>query len=204
MLRMALTRITADDVVDRAEQLIDHEGVEALSVRRLASELGVSRQIVYTHFTGMRDVLEQLHLRSGRYLTDSVLGLEAPIGSDERLVSAAHAYVSYSRLRPAMFELTFGQPVPGFVPSDETTAALRKVFRVRIVGLIEEWCDANVIEIEPKAMLDRARVYWSAVHGLVTLERAGHATPSETDDLVEALVSSLVAGWRSTTQSAAC
>lgn len=196
MLRMALPRITADDVVDLAERLIDGEGLAALSVRRLASELGVSRQVVYTHFTGMHDVFEQLHLRSGRHLTDSVLGLEAPVGSDERLVSAAHAYVSYSRLRPAMFELTFGQPVPGFIPSEETTTALRKVFRVRIVGLIEEWCDANEIEIEPKAMLDRARVYWSAVHGLVTLERAGHAAPSETDHLVENLVSSLIAGWR--------
>ena len=64
-LRTGLT--TADDVVDRAEQLVDREGVGALSVRRLASELAVSRQIVYTHFTGMHDVLEQLHLRSGRY-----------------------------------------------------------------------------------------------------------------------------------------
>lgn len=194
---MARSRISADDVVDRAEGIIDDEGVGALSVRRLASELGVSRQIVYTHFAGMHDLLEQLHLRSGRYLTESVLGLEAPVGSDDRLVSAAHAYLSYSRRRPAMFELAFGQPVPGFTPSAETTAALRKVFRVRIVGMIEGWCDVNGIEIAPRAMLDRARAYWSAIHGLVTLERAGHATPSETDHLVEELVSNLVAGWRS-------
>lgn len=197
MLRMALPRITADDVVDRAEQLIDDEGLSALSVRRLASELGVSRQIVYTHFGGMHDLLEQLHLRSGRHLTDSVLALEAPAGSDDRLMAAANAYVSYSRRRRAMFDLTFGQPVPGYVPTEETTAALQDVFRVRIVGLIEQWCEANGIDIEPRAMLDRARVYWSAIHGLVTLERAGHAAPSETDRLVENLVSSLIAGWRS-------
>ncbi|MDH5521536.1 MAG: WHG domain-containing protein, partial [Acidimicrobiia bacterium] len=57
-------------------------------------------------------------------------------------------------------------------------------------------CSSSSI-CDPAAMLDRARVYWSAVHGLVTLERAGHATPPETDNLVEDLVSSLVAGWRS-------
>lgn len=198
---MTLPKITADDVVDRAEQLIDSEGLAALSVRRLASELGVSRQVVYTHFRGMHDVLDQLHLRSGRHLTDSVAELEAPVGTDDRLLAGAHAYVSFSRQRPAMFDLTFGRPVPGYVPSAQTTAALQDVFRVQIVGLIEQWCDANGIDIKPGAMLARARVYWSAIHGLVTLERAGHAAPTETDHLVENLVSSLIAGWRSTTVS---
>ncbi len=194
---MTRTRIMADDVVDCAEQLLDDEGLDALSVRRLATELGVSRQVVYTHFAGMHDLLEQLHLRSGRHLADAVHRLQAPAGSDDRLLSAAQAYVSNARRRPAMFELTFGRPVPGYIPSAETTAALRSVFRVQIVGLIEEWFAANEIDTDKRAMLDRARVYWSAVHGLITLERAGHASKPETDHLVEKLVSDLVAGWRS-------
>lgn len=194
---MTHARLTADDVVDVAERILDTDGISALSVRRLAAELSVSRQIVYTHFGGMRDVLEQLHLRSGHYLTESVRQLPSPVGTDDRLLSGANAYVSYARHRPAMFELTFGQPVPGYVPSTETTAALQSVFRVEIVGLIREWQDANGLTVETRATIDRARVYWSAIHGLVTLERAGHATETETDQLVEELTRTFIAGWRS-------
>lgn len=189
------SKTSADDVVDVAERIVDIDGLAALSVRRLAQELGSSRQVVYTHFDGMHGVLEALHLRSGRQLAETVERLSEPIGSPARLLAGAHAYVGHARRRPAMFELTFGRPVPGYAPSDTTTAALRSVFRVHIVGLIDEWHVANRVAVDPRTTVDRARVFWSAVHGLVTLERAGHAESSETDGLVETMVEGLLAGW---------
>ncbi len=193
---VAPSKISADDVVDVAERLVDADGLGALSVRRLAGELGVSRQIVYTHFSGMHDVLNALHVRSGQQLTTSVEGLSEPSGTDERLVAAAHGYVASARERPAMFELAFGQPVPGYIPSAATTAALRAVFQEHIVGLIDEWSQANGTSLRRAAIVERTRLFWSAIHGLVTLERAGHATLDETDALIDQMIVSLMSGWR--------
>ena len=191
-------RLTADDVIDCAEALIGVDGLAALSARRVAAALGVSRQVVYTHFDGMHGILEELHLRSGRYLAQTVQHLGDVEAADRRLEAAAHAYVTYSRTRPALFELTFGAPVPDYAPSPETTAALQDVFRVEIAGLVGGWHADNGVEIDDRLLLDRTRVYWSSIHGLVTLERAGHATHSETDRLVDELTRTLLTGWRTT------
>ncbi len=196
LVGVAPPKTSADDVVDVAERIIDADGLAALSVRRVANELGASRQVVYTHFDGMHDVLEALHLRSGRQLAESVERLGEAVGSEARLLAGAHAYVGQARRRPAMFELTFGRPVPGYTPSESTTAALRSVFRVHIVGLIDEWHVANRVVVDQQTTVERARVFWSSIHGLVTLERAGHAEADETDGLVAAMVHSLLAGWQ--------
>ncbi len=127
-----------------------------------------------------------------------VVVVNMTLGSDQRLAVAAHVYVDFARRRPAMFELAFGRPVPGYRASDETTAALRLVFRTHIVGLIEEWSESNDPGATARESIDRARIWWSAIHGLVTLEQAGHGAPSETDDLINGLVSSLTSGWRAT------
>ena len=183
-------------MIDAAERALLDEGVEAVSVRRLASELGASRQVVYTHFGGMHDVFEAVHRRAGVALTASVADLTAPIGSDERIVDGAHAYVEHARQRPAVFDLMFGRPVPGYVPSEATTEELRRAFRVGVVGLVAEWARANDQDLSPRDAVARARVYWSSIHGLVTLERAGHARPDETDALIDSLMAALLAGWR--------
>ncbi len=189
-------RLTAADVVEAAERVLEDEGIGALSVRRLAAELGASRQIVYTHFSGMHDVLEAVHRRAGVHLADAVAALEPPAGTDARIAAGAHAYVAHARRRPSVFALLFGRPVPGYVPSAETAAALRSVFRVHIVGLVDEWSAANGQQLGERAAVERARVFWSSIHGLVTLERAGHAEAGETDAMVDSLTATLMAGWR--------
>lgn len=192
-------RKTADDVIAAAERVLVEDGIDALSVRRLADDLGVSRQIVYTHFNGMHDVLEALHRRAGVQLTGAVATLKPPVGSDARIQAGAHAYVEHARRRPSLFALLFGRPVPGYTPSAETTAALRAGFRVHIVGLIDEWSAANGHDLGSHEAIERARVFWSAIHGLVTLEQAGHAEPAETDGMLDSLVVTMLAGWRAQT-----
>lgn len=55
--RMPLTR---ELIVRRALSLVDREGVAALSMRRLGSELGVEAMALYRHVNGREDLLEAL------------------------------------------------------------------------------------------------------------------------------------------------
>lgn len=45
------------DIVDRAIALLDQVGLEALSMRRLAGELGVQPSALYHHFAGKQELL---------------------------------------------------------------------------------------------------------------------------------------------------
>ena len=188
------TRLTADDVVAAAQHVIATDGIDALSVRRVAGDLSVSRQVVYTHFDGMPELLDAVHRRLGLHFMASASEIDG--SGDERLVRAARVYVDYARTHPSAFGLMFEQPVRGYRPGVETTAAIRAGFGEHVVGLMRTWCDDLGQTLPERELFRRARVFWSSLHGLVTLERSGHASPVETDDLVDSLMSTLVAGWR--------
>jgi TetR/AcrR family transcriptional regulator, tetracycline repressor protein len=54
------TRLSKQVVVDRALALGDAEGVEALTIRRLATELGVTPMALYWHFRNKEELLAAL------------------------------------------------------------------------------------------------------------------------------------------------
>ena len=56
--------ITPDAVLDAAMAIIESEGVEALSMRRLAGDLGVRTPTVYWHVGGRQDILDKIIERS--------------------------------------------------------------------------------------------------------------------------------------------
>jgi len=54
------TRLTKAAVVDRALQLADADGLEALTIRKLATDLGVTPMALYWHFHSKDELLEGL------------------------------------------------------------------------------------------------------------------------------------------------
>ncbi|GAA2526793.1 TetR/AcrR family transcriptional regulator [Winogradskya humida] len=58
MARPRHTLLSRDRIVDVASKLVDAEGLEAVSVRRLATELGVAGPSLYNHFPTKADILD--------------------------------------------------------------------------------------------------------------------------------------------------
>ena len=54
------TRLTRAVVVDRALQLADADGLEALTIRKLATDLGVTPMALYWHFRSKDELLDGL------------------------------------------------------------------------------------------------------------------------------------------------
>ena len=189
---------TATELVTQAAAIVQTEGFGALSVRRLATEVDASRQVVYTHFGGMDGLLDALHMYSSDLLAHDMATLAEPPGTAENLRAAAHAYVRGARQRPALFDLTFGRPVPHFTPSAEATTHSRGIFRDHIVRLADAWLATVSPDRTEQQALTFARLFWASIHGLVTIEQAGHASQSDTDHLVDETVTLLLAGWQTT------
>jgi AcrR family transcriptional regulator len=67
------TPLTRERVLEAAVQLADHEGIDAVSMRRLAQELGVEAMSLYTHVESKDDLLNGM--------VEAVVG-EIPISAD--------------------------------------------------------------------------------------------------------------------------
>ena len=192
--------VTADRVEVEAEHLLHEGGFEAMSVRALGERLGVSRQVVYTHFGGVDGLLDALHVRASSYLAAAVGSVDPPPGTLEHFLAGTGAYIGVARRHPHLYQLLFEQPVADYRPSPAARRAGRASFG-HIVASADAWLHGaatSVADVEsswdPHAT-ELARAVWTAGHGFVVLERVGYASAAETDRLAAATVSALLAGW---------
>ncbi|MBD0742755.1 TetR/AcrR family transcriptional regulator [Streptomyces sp. CBMA152] len=81
-------RISREEVVDTARRIIDTEGVDRLTMRRLATEIGSTPMALYHH---VRNKEELLVLLLDDYATRTLQRPELPAEPRERIVVAAAA-----------------------------------------------------------------------------------------------------------------
>ncbi|MDX2707197.1 TetR/AcrR family transcriptional regulator C-terminal domain-containing protein [Streptomyces sp. PA03-6a] len=80
---MAATRLDRDKVVETALGLLNEEGLEGLTLRRLAKELQVQAPALYWHFANKQALLDAMATRMLRQMLERGMGQEVP-GSDWR------------------------------------------------------------------------------------------------------------------------
>jgi AcrR family transcriptional regulator len=141
------------DVVAAARRLLGDEGVEALTLGRVARALAIKPPSLYKHFGGKRE-LEAVLIEDG--LRAVAEALEAA-GPGLRAVSLA--YRDFARSQPQLYRIMTERPLPrDLLPEgleERAAAPLR-----RATG-------------DP----DLARAVWAFAHGMVALELAGRFPP---------------------------
>lgn len=93
----------------RAEQTLREKGAEALSLRELAREVGVSPGAPSRHFSSKQALLDTLALQGFERLADTTADAEANAGNSfaQRLEATARAYVEFAENNAALLELMF-------------------------------------------------------------------------------------------------
>jgi TetR/AcrR family transcriptional regulator, tetracycline repressor protein len=95
-------RLSKRAVVDRALQLADGDGLDALTIRKLAQELGVTPMALYWHFRSKEELLEGLTERIWGEI-DANIDASAPWPS--QLQGILESLVSVLRAHPAAAQL---------------------------------------------------------------------------------------------------
>jgi TetR/AcrR family transcriptional regulator, tetracycline repressor protein len=94
--------MSPDRIVDTARRMVESAGIEALSMRKLAAELGVAPTAIYWH-VGSRE--ELLHAVLDRMLQELAPIEPAGTTSADRVASVAHAIRSQVRDTPTVHQL---------------------------------------------------------------------------------------------------
>ncbi|HEY2438117.1 MAG TPA: WHG domain-containing protein [Solirubrobacteraceae bacterium] len=151
-------------VVDAAARLVDADGLDSLTLARVAASLGIRAPSLYAHVDGLEDVRRRLGTRGARELAD-VLGRAAAgrAGSDA-LIAIAEAYRGYARAHPGLYAAA--QRSSELSDNDEAVAASGAAVEVVLAVL-------RGYGIEGKDALHATRTIRSALHGFVVLEAVG-------------------------------
>lgn len=167
-------RGTRDRTLDAAAQLLRDEGPGALTVRRIATEAGLSTMAIYHHFGGKDGLVEALYVDGFQALDDALAAV--PITDDPiaDVTALALAYREVAITRPGYYEVMFGRPFPGFEPTPQARARAMRPWRAFASAL--ERCEAAGLLTVPAA--NAALLLWSTGHGLLMLQLAGNALAS--------------------------
>ncbi len=92
------TRLTRAVVVDRALQLADADGLEGLTIRKLATDLGVTPMALYWHFRSKDELLEGL---AERVWSEMDLRLDSAAPWQEQLRGLLESLLRVLRTHPA-------------------------------------------------------------------------------------------------------
>jgi len=150
-------------VVDAAVALADAEGLEAVTLARVAHALGVKPPSLYNHVDGRDALVRSITLRSLRELTDEIRRAATGRAGQDALRAVARAQLAYAREHPGRYAATVAAPAGG---DDEHTAAADEavtVLTAALAGLEREGDDA----------VHAIRALRSAVHGFAAIEAAG-------------------------------
>lgn len=159
---------------DAAARIYAEEGEGALSMRRLAAEVGCSPMAPYRHFADKEALIAAVRAAAFNRLADALDGVARD--GRHRAADIGDAYVRFARANPAAYKLMFDLAQPDEAAYPELAAASARA-REAMSGYVRELVDAGVLAGDPVAL---GYVFWAAIHGLVVLDLAGRlpAEPS--------------------------
>lgn len=173
-----------EEVLEHSKKVLESKGVSSLSLRDIATDLGVSHTAPYRHFPKKMDLLQALVSEGFRELSE---GMErAWVFSEDPLEKIKKAGVEYIFLllkNPRRTELMFGGEI--YVSGDPISDELRECGNAAYMGMFK------IVEYGQKQLKLKNSIptdtlmmsFWSGVHGFAVLnERKWKQIKSKDDD----------------------
>lgn len=175
-----------------AARLLADGGPEAVSVRKVAAEVGTSTMAVYTHFGGKPELLRAVVSEGFRQFAARLGRVRTTADPVADLGAYARAYRRFALEETHLFHAMFARRVEEVLVGDDERAAALDTFLV-LVDAVQRACDAGRLTDGPADEV--ALRAWAAVHGLVTIETgAGLQSARQAERTLAALVRSIAVG----------
>jgi AcrR family transcriptional regulator len=154
-----------------AQRRFAKRGVEGVSMRQLADELGCSPMTPYRYFRNKEEILAAVRAAAFDRFADALEGATRRARGDLRAAGEAtgEAYIRFALSEPDAYRLMFDltQPHPERYPDlVRATARARHLMSASLERLVK----SGIFVGDPQLM---GHVFWATMHGLVVLNLAG-------------------------------
>ncbi len=176
-----------------AREIAEKDGLRGLTARRIAREIGYSPGTLYNVFEDLDDLIVHLN---GSTLDTLYEALEN-IGLDDDPAIAVRAltegYIRFVRDHPKLWSILFEHHLPDgrLLPNWHHEKIMR------LLALLERALAPLFSPGREDLRHHSARVIWSSLHGMVSLEIGGKLVATESvEGMADSLVTNFVAGLR--------
>ena len=163
-----------------AERTVRERGVQALSLRELAREVGVSHGAPRRHFPDRRALLNAVAQsgfeRMGSELRAAAIG--AGTAFEPRLQATAAAYIRFATADPELLELMFAAKHQDELPA--LAAAVEQAFSIMLELILQGQAEGHLEAGDPERV---GLVLFATIQGIAALITGGMVSGEQVDGL---------------------
>jgi len=168
-------------IVDTAIHILENDGLDALTVRHLAKQAGVSRQTPFLYFRDKADLLDAVRIAAIRklmHMTREAVSRSVNASRLEDLRIKGETYVRFALEYPELYRLITTALPHQDTMSEDVRQLLEEYSRMSIEPMQLSW-EEGLLSLPP----DRLNmVLWASMHGLIALRQEGHVPDDSTFD----------------------
>lgn len=167
-------------LIDAAERLIKEKGIESLSLRNIASEVGVSHMAPYSHFKNKSELFQAVAAAGFIELSNRMMKVKHDLEDPKALILLYGVeYIEFASSNPQLYKLMLSQTHPAkhldtqldsHMPNENDLAlheASKKPYVLLRDGFARFQSDEQKVKIQ-------AQGAWAMVHGIASLIIEGH------------------------------
>ena len=182
-----------DKVCDVATRLFIERGPQNVTMRQIASTLGVSPMTPYRYFQDKDEILATVRAEAfHRFSANLEQAVQQAPDARAKARAVGDAYVAFAKTYPAAYQLIFSFTQP----DEERYPELRQAnlrAQETMVAYVREMIDAGLLEGDAQLI---GYMFWATLHGIVVLELASGLRGMDGDTLREKIMRTLYAGMR--------
>jgi AcrR family transcriptional regulator len=171
------TSTTAAVIAATALRVLEHEGADAVSMRRIAQEVGITPMAIYHYFPNRESLLHSITEAEFGNLRGLIVRRMQRGHGEDRLIGMLEAYVDYALERPRLFDYVFSRPRSDARVFPQDFRAGKSPTLTPIAEAVRSAMEEGWLQQDDEWEL--ALELWAVVHGYVALYRAERFSLSE-------------------------
>jgi len=168
---------TSGRIYQCALAILESEGPQAVSMRRIARDIGITPMAIYHHFPSREALLDKVvdteFERLAGFFREPVKGSTA----SARIAHIMDGYMDYALAHPRIFDYVFSSPRPGARRFPDDFRARRSPTLNVTADALSDWMKAG--ELHRDDVWELAMALWAHVHGYLALYRGGRFNLTE-------------------------
>ena len=161
-------------------EILSKEGIEGLSLRKVAQRAGVSHNAPYSHFPDKQSLIAAISTEGFKQLYQELDTAVSTYTNDPKrqLQEAAWAYVQFAMNNTDTFKIMFS----GVLEKEKEYPAFVEISRNtfnRVLDIVHACQDAGILRGAPPEMM--AVSVWGQIHGIISLILEGQISHTVLD-----------------------
>ena len=146
-------------ILDAARERFLETGLDGLSMRGIASKVGVSSMTLYLYYDGRQDIVRYIVVEGFEQLNWELRDAEVTACASKKLSSVCEAYITFALENPAYYQAMFRHLAERGPKADEVLDESQTVAQQIIAEIVGDKAQATII--------------WAGLHGLSMLAIGG-------------------------------